>query len=1114
MSFTHLQVRSGYTLMDSTITIEKLVEKASELGFTALALTDDHVLYGAIPFYKACKQYGVKPIIGMSVHVIDEEQIPEQIILLSKNNNGYQNLLKISTYIHLQQQNVLSKDELRQYTEGLICILSVHSSKLKQAFHDTSYENIYEDIKKWEEMFAPGDFYFGIADHGIQSERRLHEPVKAFCEIYKTPVVAIQDVRYLERDDDVAYDCLRKMKDGKKWSPKHIDPTSKQRHLRTQREMELIFSPFWPEVLQETAKVAEKCHLSLDFTKRKLPTYPVPNNLDAHEYLEQLCWRQVKRTYEHVTKEISDRLTYELDIIQTMGFSDYFLIVWDFVKYAKEQQILVGPGRGSSAGSLVAYVLNITEVDPIKHELLFERFLNPERITMPDIDIDFSDHRRDEVIEYVRKKYGNDHVAQIITFGTFAARSVVRELIKTVGVDRRDASFILRHIPVQSGQSLAEILTTEQELKSYIAQSEKLTLLFSVAVKLEGLPKHISTHAAGVVISDEPLIEHVPLTVGANDVRLTQYSMDELEAIGLLKIDFLGLRNLTLLERIVASLHKTGHKKISLKQIPTDDVKTFQLLQRGKTNGIFQLESTGMKRVLARLQPTAFEDIVAVNALYRPGPMEFIQVYIDRKHQRERAVYPHPDLQAILQPTYGVLIYQEQIMQIAHKIAGYSLGQADLLRRAISKKNKHIIMEQKESFIQGCLQNGYHQKVGEQLFHWIMKFSNYGFPKSHAVAYSKISYQLAFLKTYYPTHFFAELLNSALNQQKKSRLYLQELKGMQVNIYPPSINKSFGKYTVEDGGIRTGLLAIKGIGYQVVNAIIQVRKQGPFKHLFDFCLRVPLKVVHRKMIEQLILAGAFDETYSNRASLLASLDSAMEQGELFKEFVGQSSLFQNELQLETSYEEIEDFSQVKKLATEKELLGMYISSHPLQHYRKKLRKKGYVTANDAKQRSDRMNVAIIAIIQAVKTIRTKRGDRMAFITLNDETDDIEAVVFPDLYRKTSKWLREEMFVTAHGQIEKRNDRKQVLLHTIEPFDEANLQQPEHLFIKLTNQSRDEALNFIKRLTQKHPGQMPIIVYDPQSKRAYRLHEDYLFYPDEVCLQALYEYFGTQNIVMN
>ncbi|HEX6594622.1 MAG TPA: DNA polymerase III subunit alpha [Bacillota bacterium] len=1113
MSFTHLQVRSGYSLMDSTITIEKLVKKAFELGFEAIALTDENVLYGVIPFYKMCKRYGIKPIIGLSIHVIDEEQTTEQVILLAKNNKGYQQLIKISSHINLHEQLSLAKTDLRQYTKDLICILPVHTSKLKQQFHEASYEQIHDHVKQWEEMFARGDFYLGIADHGLQSERTLHKPVQAFQETYRIPVVAIHDVRYLNAGDDLAYDCLQAMKDGKKCSPQKMDPTRKQRHLRTEIEMERIFGAVWPEVLQETERVAAKCHVSLDFTKRKLPTYPVPKDMTAHEYLEKLCWRQVKATYKTVTEEITKRLAYELEIIQTMGFSDYFLIVWDFVKYAKENNILVGPGRGSSAGSVVAYVLNITEVDPIKHDLLFERFLNPERITMPDIDIDFSDHRRDEVIEYVRQKYGSEHVAQIITFGTFAARSVVREMIKTCNVDERDAAFILRHIPVQSGQTLREIVATEKELKEYMNQSKTLQLFFSIAVTLEGLPRHISTHAAGVIISEQPLIQHVPLTIGANGMRLTQYSMDELEALGLLKIDFLGLRNLTLLERIVHSIRLGENKQITLKKIPHHDDQTFQLLQRGKTNGIFQLESNGMKRVLARLKPTAFEDIVAVNALYRPGPMEFIQVYIDRKHKRQRVDYPHSDLEPILKSTYGVLIYQEQIMQIAHKIAGYSLGQADLLRRAISKKNERMITKQREKFIQGCLTHGYDQQVAEELFHWIMKFSNYGFPKSHAVAYSKISYQLAYLKTHYPKYFFAELLSSVLNQQKKSRTYIKELKELNVTIAPPSINKSIGKYTVEQQGIRMGLLAIKGIGNQVVKEIVKARKQGPFKHLFDFCLRVPLKVVNRKVIEQLILAGAFDETYSNRASLLASLDQAIERGELFKEFVGQASLFQDELTLQMSYVDIEDFSQVKKLADEKELLGTYISSHPLQQYRKQLRKQGFVTIQNIQKLKERMKIKSTAIIQAVKPIRTKRGDRMAFVTLSDETNEIEAVVFPDLFRKINRWLQEEMVVTLQGQVEDRNDRKQLLVRAMKPFDAENFAPTEHLFIKLTKQSSEEALDFIKQLTRECSGKMPIIIYHPQSKRAYRLTDDYLIQLNEVCLQTLYNYFGRKNVVV-
>src|SRR5690625_3818535 len=583
------------------------------------------------------------------------------------------------------------------------------------------------------------------------------------------------------------------MKDHNRWTPSNIHPSVQNRHLRSSEEMKLIYDDFWPEPFNNTKVIQQTCNVTFELNKTLLPTYPTPNDVSAHKYLEQLCWESVGEKYHKVTKDVRNRLTYELEVIQSMGFSDYFLIVWDFVQYAKNSNILVGPGRGSAAGSIVAFILGITEVDPLKYNLLFERFLNPERISMPDIDIDFADDRRDEVIQYVREKYGDDHVAQIATFGTFGARSLLRELFKTMGIDQQDSYYILNFIPSHTSQSITDSIKKSRELKDYIKNSKKLKLLFKIAIILEGLPRHIYTHAAGVVISEKPLTNHVPLTKGTNETNLTQFQMDDLEAIGLLKMDFLGLRNLTFIDQILKSISYRTNQSVSINHIPTEDSKTFKLLQEGRTNGIFQLESQGMRQVLRKLRPTNFEDIVAVNALYRPGPMDYIDTYIERKASNEDVHYIHSELKSILEKTYGVLIYQEQIMQITHKIAGFSLGEADILRRAISKKSSSIINDQKQAFVNGCLKNGYDRSIAEEIFLWIKRFSNYGFNRSHAVAYSKISYQLAYLKANYPKDFLAELLSSVGNQKEKVSQYIKEAKDLNIEVLPPSINKSFGK---------------------------------------------------------------------------------------------------------------------------------------------------------------------------------------------------------------------------------------------------------------------------------------------------------------------------------
>lgn len=1114
MSFTHLQVKSGYSLLSSTITIDKLVEQASLLQFDAIALTDEHVLYGVVPFYQACLKRGIKPLIGMSINVINNDQKREQCILLAKNNHGYGMLMKLSTFIQQNKQTGIEKEQLSPFVTDLIGILPVNQSKLKTNMTKVAHEKIAAYVKTWSEMFEPNDFYLGVEDHGAFEEQHVHHATKAFCERYRVSAVAINDVRYLQAEDALAYDCLQSIKKGLAWSWEKAKPAIREHHLRTSLEMEQLFASFWPELLENTEAIRNKCNVTFDLGKRMLPTYPVPNEMNAASYLRQICEKNLSLRYSVITETVRTRLESELDIIESMDFSDYFLIVWDFIKYAKEKNIMVGPGRGSSAGSIVAYILGITEVDPIKYDLLFERFLNPERITMPDIDIDFSDHRRDEVIDYVRNKYGEDRVAQIITFGTFAARSLIRELFKTMDVDRQDAAFILKEIPVQSKYPLSEIIKQSENLRAYIQRSKKLTTLFSIAFKLEGLPRHISTHAAGVVISEQPLVEHVPLTLGGNETNLTQFSMTDLETIGLLKIDFLGLRNLTLIERMLQSINQGTNHHVTLQGIPDNDAKTFELLKHGKTNGVFQLESAGMRRVLGRLKPTEFEDIVAVNALYRPGPMENIPVYIARKHGQEEISYAHPDLQPILEKTYGVLIYQEQIIQIAHKIAGFSYGQADILRRAVSKKKYEVMEEQQEAFVKGCQENGYDRKVAEELFHWIVKFSKYGFPKSHAVAYSKISYQLAYLKAHYPTYFYAELLSSVANQHDKIQMYIKEMKELQIAIAPPSINKSFGKFTVEKACIRIGFLAIKGIGNQAAKEIIRARQEGPFKHLFDFCMRVSFKIINRATLETLIMAGAFDETYSNRASLLASIDQAMEQGELFREFSDQPSFFQDELQLEASYVDMEDFSQVKKLADEKELIGVYISSHPMTKYRSSLTANGYVPLVKLQPLLGERVVKSAVIIQTIKEIRTKRGDPMAFVRLSDETNEIEAVIFPTLYRSVRAWLQEEMIVFVAGKLESRNNRLQLLLSKLEPFDKAQLSRDKlkRLFIKVTAQTNTDAQKVIKSTAEKYPGNIEIVVFYEQTRKTYQL-KGYKIDSNPACISELEQFFGKGCVVM-
>ncbi|MFD1415394.1 DNA polymerase III subunit alpha [Oceanobacillus jeddahense] len=1103
MTYTHISVKSGYSLMESTISIQKLVQKAKKFHAQSLCLTDEAVLYGAVSFYKACMDQGIKPIIGMTVPVQmegNEQSYP--FIVLAKNKNGYQQLLSLSTYLQTNHMDKLPIEQLTEYTEGIIGVAS--GKALLQDVNDTMETDnqlLVQQMKRVESYFQTGDFYVGI-------DPQLHQ-LQLWQEMDFT-YVAMQDVLYLDEQDVFAYDCLQAMRYGKHWIPKQKEQLPTGHHFTSPEEMKQLFYA-WPELLDKTEEITDKCTTYLHFDEQHLPSFPTPNQLSADAYLRECCEKGLKERYPTITETHRERLEYELKTIINMNYSDYFLIVADFIQFAKTNHIMVGPGRGSSAGSIVAYILGITEVDPLKYNLLFERFLNPERQTMPDIDVDFSDIRRDEVIDYVRDKYGKEHVAQIITFGTYATRSILRELMKTMNIHDQDVSYILREMKRASSKSIQRLLQDSAELATYVKSSEKLKTLFSIAMKLEGLPRNVSTHAAGVVISEQPLVTDVPLTSGTGETYLTQYAMNELEAAGLLKMDFLGLRNLSLIERVTKSVAYTHKKNDILTDIPEQDEKTFAMLRKGETSGVFQLESAGMQNVLKELQPSSFEDIVAVNALYRPGPMDFIPVYIRRKFKQEPVTYPHPDLEPILKSTYGVLIYQEQIMQIAHRIAGFSLGDADILRRAVSKKKKEVMQEQEQAFIKGCLKNGYSQAVAGEIFSWIVRFSNYGFPRSHAVAYSKISYQLSFLKAHYPEVFFSCLLTDAKNQPEKLLAYQESLKEINIDILPPHINRSYQQFTVEKKGIRAGLAAIKGISYQALLHVLEIRKEAPFAGFFDFCMRIDIKKVNRAAIKNLILAGSFDTFHSNRASLIESIAPALEQKELFQGMYEDASLFHDALE----YTETADYSMMQKLHFEKELMGIYISNHPFESYRNVLRANGIVSFKQADQFTDkRKDIFTAGVVEEIKVIRTKNRERMAFLTVSDEDKKRDAVIFPDLFRQISNHLEEEQIVWMRVTVEKRNQKLQFVIKEIAAFDLSEVGFPEtkKLFIRLTDQDKSSALKYLQQLADQHPGKTPVIVYNSVDKETYQLATNYSLQLSEKEMKQLKNYFGNDNVV--
>ncbi|MCP8617105.1 DNA polymerase III subunit alpha [Salirhabdus salicampi] len=1114
MGYIHLQVHSGFTFMESTLTIEKLVKGAKEKGYDTIAITDRNVLHGAVQFYQQCKAEGITPIIGMETSITFPFRTePIHFIFLAKSNRGYEQLLKLSTLIQMSDTKTTAVEKAQLYIDDVVTILPA-----SQFFQGEGTGQAFDQVINSITQHMPTEtLYLGIQEHGHDYEIIANEQANAYVtEQQHAELVALHDVRYLQEEDEAAYDCLRSIKEGRFWSKDRLRPDSRNRSLLSEGEMERKFQAY-PGAVQNTMDIAAMCsNLSLKLGQHLLPKFPTPPNYTSEQYLTQLCEERLKEKYVDNIEIAKERLRHELRVINGKEFSDYFLIVWDFMKYAKQENIMTGPGRGSAAGSLVAYLLDITEVDPIEYDLLFERFLNPERMSMPDIDIDFSDHRRDEVIQYVLQKYGDNRVAQIVTFGTFAPRSLLRELMKTMGIDKHDEQYLLKEISPQV-PSLRETVKGSDTLRQYISNSESLKTLFKVGVKLEGLPRHHSTHAAGVVISDRPLYQYVPLMSGHHGVALTQYPMNDLEQIGLLKMDFLGLRNLSLMEQIVKRVQKFEDNQFSLKHISLHDPLAYRLLQKGKTTGIFQLESSGMKKVLTQLKPEHIEDVVAVNALYRPGPMEYIPTFIKRKHGEETVTYPHPDLKPILKRTYGVLIYQEQIMQIANRIGDYSLGEADILRRAVSKKQKDVLTKEREKFVQKCMANGYDQQVAEKIYDWIVRFANYGFNRSHAVAYSLISYQLAYLKAHYPAYFFAELLSSVSHNQEKLREYVKEAKDFRLKILSPSINHSYSKFTVEGKqNLRMSLLVIKGVGKQAVDAIVAARGNKPFRNLFDFCQRVPLKTVNRSVLESLILAGAFDETYDNRASLLASLDQALEQGELFGGFSAQETLFGDQFTLDSTYTETEPFSTFHKLALEKDMVGMYLSSHPLATYRKQLRRRGIVSIRSMLDDHIGNNVSGVAVLQNMRVIRTKRGDQMAFVTFVDESDEIDGVIFPDLYRTLNRWIKEELIVFVKGKVDLRNGEPQWVVQHMETFDLENEQEvttKEKLFIRLYDRDEKHQLTKIKKIADKYPGEVPVIVYSSRRKETYQLSEQFYIKPVRDCLHALKDIFGEGNVAL-
>ncbi len=1048
--FTHLHVHSHYSLLDGLPKIDQLLDYVKELGMDSCALTDHGVIYGAVEFFRKAVEKGIKPIIGAELYVafetldlkrpnIDDKRY--HLILLVKNEQGYKNLVKLITKAQLEgfyYRPRIDENILKEHAEGLIGLSACIQGKIPNLILAGKKEEAEKTALRYQGIFDKDSFYLELQHHAHSADqKKVNAGLVEISKKLNIPLVATNDCHYLKPEDADAQDILMLINTGSDPNdPERITLKSDDFSLRTPQQMFEDFKDF-PEALENTQKIASLCNFQFILGKTKLPQFQVPDNKTDKEFLEELCQEGIKKRFgQNESQEIKDRLNYELSVISHTGFTSYFLIVQDFVNWAKSKRIVVGPGRGSAAGSLVSYVLGITNVDPLKYNLLFERFLNPERAAgLPDIDLDFTDRRRPEVLNYVAEKYGRDKVAQIITFGTMAARAVVRDVGRALGYPYALCDKIAKLIPF--GLTLDQTLAQVPEFRQMYIDEPETQKLIDFAKKLEGCARHASTHACGVVIAAEPLDNIVPLQhpTQDDDAIVTQYDMDSIDRLGLLKMDLLGLKNLTIIEDTLSRIYKVQNKKIDIENIPLDDKKTFKLLQQGNTIGIFQLESGGMQRYLKQLKPTDLEDIIAMVALYRPGPMQLISEYIDGKHQKKQVEYLHPKLKPILESTYGIAVYQEQIMEIAKELSGFTLAQADFLRKAIGKKIKKLLMAQKEKFIEGAKKNNIDEAIAQKIWLWIEPFASYSFNKSHATCYALIAYQTAFLKTHYPVEFMAALLTSEKSEVERIGYLIAECKKMGLEVLAPDINESLQNFTVvpEQNKIRFGLLAIKNVGKNVVEAIVEERKtNGPYQSINDFLSRIDPKVTNKRSMESLIKAGVFDRM-EERNRLLFNLEKLLDWAKDHQKnkLQGQKGLFDgfknsNHFQLIQA----SPASKSERLAWEKDLLGLFVSAHPLEDYQKALEKKTVPIINiDDKWISKRVRVG--GVISNIKKIITKTGKPMLFVGLEDLTSKIEIVVFPSIIERGATAFQENKIVMISGRVDNRDGNPKIIAEDIE-----------------------------------------------------------------------------------
>lgn len=1070
MSFTHLHLHTEYSLLDGACRIPKLVERIKALDMTSCAITDHGVMYGCIDFYSAMKDAGIKPIIGCEVYVcrdrLDKSAANREyshLILLCENNTGYQNLMKLVSEGFLTgyyYRPRIDYNLIRQHSEGLICLSACLSGDLPKLLLQGRYDDAEAYVREMQDIFGEKNFYVEIMDHGIREEKIVMPRLISLAREMNVPLVATNDCHYLEEKDADAQEVLLCIQTGKTLDDANrMRMDTRQLYVKSEDEMRTLFAAC-PDAVDRTQEIADRCNVEFEFGVTRLPHYPVPEGETALSMLTRLTHEGLRERYPDAKEDDEpwQRLNYELNVISSMGYVDYFLIVWDFIRYAKSQGIMVGPGRGSGAGSIVAYSLGITMLDPLKYQLLFERFLNPERVTMPDIDVDFCYERRQEVIDYVARKYGADHVSQIITFGTLQAKGCIRDVGRVLGMSYQDTDAVAKAIPFDLGMTLEKALTLSPLLKTMYDEQPEVHRLIDTAMTLEGMPRHASTHAAGVLITGKPVMEYVPLQRN-DEVITTQYPMGTIERLGLLKMDFLGLRTLTVIRDTLDMLREQG---IDMKpeDIPRDDPAVYEMISAGDTDGVFQLEGGGMRTFLTNMKPTCFEDIIAAISLYRPGPMESIPRYIQGKQNPSSIHYETEKLRPILDVTYGCMVYQEQVMQIVRDLAGYSYGRSDLVRRAMAKKKHKVMAQEREYFIHGklnddgtidvpgCVRNGVPEEVASHLYDEMTAFASYAFNKSHAAAYAVVCIETAWLKRYHPVPFMAAILNSVYGNPAKIAAYIQYCRSRGIAILPPDVNRSQWKFTVAkapDGqlGILFGLGAVKTVGQGAVDAIIRERKNGAYRDIFDFCRRIDTSECNKRVVESLIKAGAFDGMGGNRPQLLAVFESAMDaNSSLRKQTVdGQISLFDMAfggaplVQENHTLPNLPDYPLRQRLALEKEIAGVYITGHPLDDYRDVLGKLPFSTADldGLEEREDRglsldgQIVDMGGILTEVKGKATKKGAYMGFITLEDLTGQIECLVFPKVYERYQGMMAVDDLVVLHGRLSIREEEAPKLL---------------------------------------------------------------------------------------